>query len=130
MAMNPSIRARELRKTLTPQEARLWLALRALRAEGFHFRRQAPINGFFADFVCFGRRLVVELDGGQHGDDIQADHDLMRDKILARAGFRTLRFWNSDVNTNLDGVITTILHALGAIDEQSSLPFTGRVDRA
>ncbi|MGI9169806.1 MAG: endonuclease domain-containing protein, partial [Caulobacteraceae bacterium] len=55
-------RARELRKALTPQEARLWPRLRALRVNGFHFRRQAP----FLDFVCFKRKLVVEIDGGQH----------------------------------------------------------------
>src|SRR5258708_24049858 len=80
-------RARELRKTLTPQEACLWLQLRLLRADGFHFRRQAPLLGFYLDFVCFRRRLIVEIDGSQHADDDrQIDHDAMRDAILRKAG--------------------------------------------
>jgi very-short-patch-repair endonuclease len=115
-------RARQLRKSLTPQEARLWLALRALRSRGFHFRRQAPFRGFYLDFVCFKNRLVVEVDGGQHGEEVQEAHDTMRDDILARAGFRTMRVWNSEVNTNLDGVMYSILAALGAIDGASLPP--------
>jgi len=102
-------RARELRKALTPQEARLWLQLRLMRSDGFHFRRQAPLLGFYLDFVCFKHRLIVEIDGSQHADDErQIEHDAMRDAILRRAGFHTLRFWNSDVTTNLDGVVQTI----------------------
>ena len=106
-------RARELRKTLTPQEARLWLQLRDLRADRCHFRRQAPLLGFYLDFVCFKHRLIVEVDGSQHAEGVQADHDAMRDAMLRGAGFRILRFWNSDVNSNLDGVVETIHRALG-----------------
>ena len=115
-------RGRELRKSLTPQEARLWLQLRAMRAEGFHFRRQAPLLGFFLDFVCFKHRLVIEVDGSQHAESVQAEHDAMRDAILRRRGFHTLRFWNSDINTNLDGVMQMIQRAL----DRPSLPFMGR----
>ena len=68
---------------------------------------------FYLDFVCFKQRLVVEVDGSQHADDDrQVDHDAMRDAMLRRAGFRTLRFWNSNVSNNLDGVIQTIQLAL------------------
>jgi len=105
-------RARELRQSLTRQEARLGLQLRAMRRDGSHFRRQAPLLGFYLDFVCFKRRLVIEIDGSQHGEDVQADHDAMRDAMLRRAGFRTLRFWNSDIDANLDGVMVTIQQAL------------------
>ena len=105
-------RAREFRKTLTPQEARLWLRLRALRVEGFHFRRQSPFLSFYLDFVCFKRKLVIEVDGGQHNDRVQADHDLMRDSILRRHGFQTLRVSNGDINTNLEGVMETVLRLL------------------
>jgi very-short-patch-repair endonuclease len=84
-----------------------------MRVDGFHFRRQAPLLGFYLDFVCFKRRLIVEIDGSQHADDErQIDHDSMRDAILRRAGFRTLRFWNSDVSDNLNGVVQTIQYAL------------------
>jgi len=108
-------RARELRKTMTPQEIRLWSRLRTMRANGFHFRRQAPLFGFYLDFVCFNRRLVIEVDGSQHGEDVHADHDAIRDAILRKAGFHTLRFWNSEINTNLDGVLETILRELECV---------------
>ena len=98
---------------MTPQEARLWLHLRPLREEGFHFRRQAPFKGFYLDFVCYSHRLVVEVDGGQHGEDSQAAHDAMRDGVLERAGFQTLRISNGDINTNFDGVMRAIHDALG-----------------
>jgi very-short-patch-repair endonuclease len=78
---------------MTLQERRLWSRLRRLREDGFRFRRQAPFRGYYLDFVCFDRRLVVELDGGQHADVPQADHDAVRDAILARQGFTVLRFW-------------------------------------
>ena len=70
------------------------------------------MKGFFLDFVCFKHRLVVELDGSQHSEGVQGDHDAMRDAILRRAGFRILRFWNSEVDANLDGVVATIQLAL------------------
>jgi len=114
-------RARELRKAMTPQERRLWAQLRTLRPEGYHFRRQTPLLGFFLDFVCFRRRLVIEVDGGQHADDRQADHDVMRDKILAKHGFRTLQVWNSDIDRNLDGVMIAVMDALAA-SESPTLP--------
>ena len=97
---------------MTPQETRLWSRLRTLRPQGFHFRRQAPFLGFYLDFMCFKRRLIVEVDGGQHNDPIQADHDAMRDRILERAGLTTLRVSNADINTNLTGVFDAILRLL------------------
>ena len=109
------VRARAMRKTMTPQEARLGLRLRALRPQGYHFRRQAPFRGYFQDFVCFNPRLVVEVDGGQHSEDTQAEHDRVRDAVLRRQGFHTLRAWNSEINTNLDGVMDTIVEALASV---------------
>ncbi len=105
-------RARGLRKSLTPQEARLWLYLRDLRPRGHHFRRQAPFRGYFLDFVCFGHRLVVQVDGGGHNEEGQAGHDRIRDAVLQRHGFHTLRISNGDVNTNMAGVMDAILGAL------------------
>ncbi len=106
----------ELRKPMTPQEERLWLRLKPLRKDGFHFRRQAPFQGFFLDFVCFKRRLVIDVDGGGHAEDHQTDHDTARDAILERKGFRTLRFSNLDIDANLEGVIETIQRALASSD--------------
>ena len=105
-------RARQLRKALTPQEARLWTHLRILRKQGFHIRRQAPFRGYYLDFACFDRRLVIEIDGGQHALPEGERHDAVRDAVLKREGFRVLRFWNAEVNDNFDGVMETIFRAL------------------
>jgi very-short-patch-repair endonuclease len=104
--------ARKLRKALTPQEVKIWNHLRAWRDQGFHFRRQAPRHGFVVDFVCLKYRLVVEIDGGQHNLDDHAAKDKIRDDDLGRGGFRVLRFWNSDVDQNLAGVLEVIRTAL------------------
>jgi len=97
--------ARRLRKTLTPQEVKVWNHLRSWRARGFHFRRQAPHKGFIVDFIYLKHSLIVEIDGGQHNLQTYADEDLGRDRELARSGFRVLRFCNSDVDRNLHGVL-------------------------
>ncbi len=102
-------RARALRKTMTPQEVKLWVRLRQLKLQGFHFRRQAPLEGYILDFVCFKHRLIVEVDGGQHGFDAGLAHDARRDAHFAALGFLTLRFWNHDVDGNLDAIVETIL---------------------
>jgi very-short-patch-repair endonuclease len=104
--------ARALRKRLTPQEVKVWMKLRELKALGFHFRRQAPIGRYIVDFASLRARIVVEIDGGQHGmhDGIRSDRE--RDAVLRSQGFRVLRFWNSDVDQNLNGVMESILSAL------------------
>ena len=106
--------ARRLRKTMTRQEVKLWIHLRSWRQRGFHFRRQAPRDDFIVDFVCLKHRLVIEVDGGQHNVDAHAKRDATRDKHFAREGFRVLRFWNNEVDQNLDGVLTLIDEALRA----------------
>jgi very-short-patch-repair endonuclease len=104
--------ARSLRKRLTPQEVKLWVKLRELKSLGFHFRRQAPIGRCIVDFASFKSRLVIEADGGQHGMPDEARLDQIRDDFLRSQGFQVLRFWNSDIDANLDGVMETILSAL------------------
>jgi very-short-patch-repair endonuclease len=104
--------AGRLRKTLTPQEVKIWNHLRAWRDQGFHFRRQAPRHRFIVDFVCLKCRLVVEVDGGQYNLDVHRAGDKTRDDDLARGGFRVLRFWNSDIDQNLSGILETIRTAL------------------
>jgi very-short-patch-repair endonuclease len=105
-------RARTLRREATPFERALWRALRVLDLPGGHFRRQAPIGPYFADFAHHGARLVVELDGAQHGHEAGARRDAARSAYLEAAGYRVLRFWNHEVHGNLDGVVETILAAL------------------
>jgi very-short-patch-repair endonuclease len=104
--------ARRLRKAMTPQEVKLWVHLHTWRKRGYHFRRQSPQGDAIVDFVCLQHRLVVEVDGGQHGWDANIRRDRARDEQLSLQGFRILRFWNSDVDRNLDGVLLQIDAAL------------------
>jgi very-short-patch-repair endonuclease len=87
-------------------EERLWRKLRGRQFAGFKFRRQYLIQGYVADFCCPERELVVELDGGQHID--QSDYDAKRTNQIEIVGFRVMRFWNSEVIENLEGVLETI----------------------
>ena len=102
-------RARKLRAEMTPQERCLWHRLRELnRMIAANFRRQAPVGRYIADFAEFGRKLVIELDGGQHG----GPEDMARDDWLRTQGFAVLRFWNSEVDGNIEGVMQVILDAM------------------
>jgi very-short-patch-repair endonuclease len=102
--------AKQLRQNMTPEEWKLWQLVKAKRLAGAKFRRQVPIGPYVADFVCVSARLIVELDGSQHGDRIEADAE--RTRHLEARGYRVLRFWNNDVMANLDGVIRSIELAL------------------
>ena len=102
--------ARTLRRNSTDAERILWSELRDHRLAGAGFRRQVPIDGYIADFVCHAARLVIELDGGQH--DWQQASDAMRTRRIEAAGYRVLRFWNHDVIGNLEGVLSEIQRAL------------------
>jgi very-short-patch-repair endonuclease len=104
--------ARRLRNSMTPQEGKLWSQLQYLNRGGCHFRRQVPIDGYILDFAEFHHRLIFEVDGSQHGFDAGVRHDALRDAHFTSAGFRVLRFWNADVDTNMDGVIDAIEDAL------------------
>jgi very-short-patch-repair endonuclease len=104
-------RARYLRKHPTEAEYRLWFALRALKPLGFHFRRQAPIGNYIADFVCHRAKVIVEIDGAQHGEPENALRDERRTEFLDSRGYRVLRFWNVEVTEGLEEVVATILRA-------------------
>jgi very-short-patch-repair endonuclease len=99
-------RARALRKTPTDAERTMWQALRGKQIEGFRFRRQRPIGKYIVDFVCLDAKLVVELDGGQHAEQLQ--YDKRRTVALKKEGFRVLRFWNNEVFENLAGVLEMV----------------------
>ena len=104
--------ARDLRKRMTPQEVKLWVQLRSWRQRGFHFRRQAPRDGFIVDFICLRRRLIIEVDGGRHNFDAHSLRDAKRDTHFVDRGFRVLRFWSNEIDRNLEGVLTLIDEAL------------------
>ncbi len=102
-------RVRRMRRVQTEVERLMWGALRSRRLEGLKFRRQVWIGGYIADFVCAEARVVIEVDGSQHGETL--DYDAQRDATLTEAGYRTLRFWNNDVTGNLEGVLKSIATA-------------------
>ena len=106
-------RARELRRNQTAAELRLWRYLRRQNL-GARFRRQVPIGGYIADFLSFNPKIVIEVDGGQHGES-RKDRD--RDDYFRGQGFVVLRFWNPEVLGNLDGVLATIAAALARPSE-------------
>ena len=113
-------RARDLRRNDTLAEARLWNALRAHRLGGWKWKRQVPWGPYFLDFLCRDAGLVVEVDGGQHAD--QVAYDARRTAYLERSGLKVLRFWNTEVLTNRHGVCLTILAACGGEAPKSPLP--------
>ncbi|MEN3384872.1 MAG: hypothetical protein V7608_4916 [Hyphomicrobiales bacterium] len=104
--------ARKLRKAMTRQEVKLWVKLRELRALGHHFRRQSPLVNYIVDFECRRSRLVIEVDGNQHGFEDHRRRDEIRDKTLRELGYRILRFANFEVEREFDGVCEAIWLAL------------------
>ena len=95
---------------MTEAERRLWMFLRRKQLGGHRFRRQVPLGHYVADFACLDRRLIVELDGGQHAE--MADRDRSRDDWLAARGYRVVRFWNNDVLRDTPSVLEVVQRAL------------------
>lgn len=101
--------ARRLRRDMTDAEKRIWYALRDRRFAGWKFRRQETIGDrYVVDFICFKASLIVEIDGGQHSDEVDAE----RTAFLVAEGYRVIRFWNNDVMSNLEGVASRLYEAL------------------
>jgi very-short-patch-repair endonuclease len=117
--------ARKLRKTMTRQEVKLWVRLREFRALGHHFCRQSPILTYIVDFECRRSRLIVEIDGTQHGFDANRERDLARDESLRRAGYKVLRFANPEIDRELDAVMETIFAELTSADPTRLLAARG-----
>ncbi|MDN4986887.1 endonuclease domain-containing protein [Bradyrhizobium sp. WYCCWR 13022] len=100
--------AKKLRADATPHERMLWRALKELPMEGSHFRRQAPIGSYIVDFLCPAKHLIIELDGGHHNEDATAARDLERQRWLENEGCRVIRFWNSEITSDLTAVLERI----------------------
>lgn len=100
--------AKKLRENTTGAEDILWRHLRRFEIEGTHFRRQVVIGPYVADFACLARRLIIEVDGAQHGEDANIQRDETRTRWLNSEGYRVLRFWNNDVMTRTEAVLEAI----------------------
>jgi very-short-patch-repair endonuclease len=111
---------------MTDAERKLWRILRGRQISGYKFRRQHPYEGNILDFVCLERKLIIEVDGGQHSDTVF--HDEQRTRLLEQAGFKVLRFWNHEVLRQTEAVQVKIWQALenGKPIPTPALPLKGR----
>jgi very-short-patch-repair endonuclease len=117
-------RARALRRNPTESEKLLWGHLRFWQVDGYKFHRQQPIGNYIVDFLCLEKNLIIELDGGQHAE--QLEYDAVRDVWLRDQGFSVLRFWNNDVLQNISSVKDEILSKLESTPFLNPSPQGGR----
>ena len=117
-------RARDLRNNATDAERLLWRHLRLWQIGGYKFRRQQPLGCYIVDFVCLEKRVIIELDGGQHSEHAADDRE--RDTWLRHQGFVVLRFWNDEVLKNCEAVREVILNTLLNTPHLSPPPQGGR----
>ena len=115
--MSDQSKARDLRQHSTDAELALWMRLRNRQLAGYKFRRQIPISKYIVDFVCFERKMIIEVDGGHHQEQISSD--TVRTTWLESQGFQVLRFWNHEVLADTEAVQEAILVAL---QESSTSP--------
>jgi very-short-patch-repair endonuclease len=99
---------RNLRRNSTPQEIIVWSRLKNRSFHNLKFRRQHRIGKYTADFICLERKLIIEIDGWQHQEEKHKIHDEERTKYLKRNGYKVVRFWNNEINNNLEGVFLKI----------------------
>jgi very-short-patch-repair endonuclease len=104
-----TLRSRKLRINQTDAETKLWNRIRNRQIDGHKFVRQQPIGRYICDFVCREKLVVIEVDGGQHAESTR---DEVRDGYLRQQGYRVMRFWNNDVLSNIDGVLSAINEGL------------------
>jgi len=100
-----STTSRSLRVNQTDAEKKLWQKLRSRQLSGHKFVRQEPLGRYICDFVCREKKVIIEVDGGQHLESLR---DKVRDEFMENLGYRVLRFWNNDVLANVDGVLQVI----------------------
>lgn len=104
--------ARILRKNMTEQEKKLWYFLRKRFINNCRFRRQYPIGNYVVDFICRSKNLIVEIDGGQHNEDKIREYDSERTIYLESLGYKVIRFWNNEIDSNIEAVLTEIMKFL------------------
>ena len=104
--------ARKLRKNSTKEERLLWSLLRNRQLYNLKFKRQFPIGDYIVDFVCEEKKLVIEIDGGQHNEDKNIIKDLERTKFIESKGYVVVRFWNNEINKNIAGVYEKLVEII------------------
>ena len=101
---------RRLRREGTPHERKLWRFLRAKQFEGLKFRRQHEIGPYLVDFCCPEKKVVIELDGGGHGEEDQKQRDETRDAYLEQTGYKVIRIWNHELQGELEAASYHFIH--------------------
>ena len=114
--MNNINLARKLRKNLTPQERVLWKIFRNHNFYGYEIRRQSPIGNYIVDFVCRKKKIIIEIDGGQHNSPEIILADKKRTEYLTSKGYKVIRFWNNDISDNMEGVYKRLQEEFGISD--------------
>jgi very-short-patch-repair endonuclease len=109
-------RSRLLRQNLTPAENELWYRLNNNRLGNIHFRRQHAIGPYIVDFCAAQRKLIIEIDGSQHNE--QKEYDAERTAFLNQKGYRVIRFWNHEIENNIETVLEAILQAAKRFDQE------------
>ena len=104
--------AKSLRKNMTEFELVLWRRLRDRRFCNIKFRRQVPIGKYIVDFICFDKRVIIELDGSGHCEDEQYKYDRARDEFFKSQGYRVLRFFNNELSNSMEEVLDVIYKAV------------------
>ena len=97
-------KARFLRNNMTEQERKFWDIIKNKQFYGYRFLRQYCIGNYIVDFICRSKKVVIEIDGGQHNFDKNMEYDNKRTEYLLSRGYKIIRFWNNDIDNNLDGV--------------------------
>lgn len=120
--------AKSLRNNPTDTEKRLWYFLRTKQLRGLKFRRQAPIGHYIVDFVCFPKKFVIELDGGQHAEAKHKEKDDARDAWLTSQGFTVLRFWDNDILQNIEGVGEKIVRYCDTLPQPPPIDGGGKLN--
>ena len=120
MYRNLVVPSRQLRKEQTRHEKKLWRFLRSRQVGNLKFRRQHVIGSYITDFCCIENKVVIELDGGGHGEDLQKEKDQRRDEFLVQEGWRVVRIWNSDIDENLEGVMEQVWQIVNSPSPQPS----------
>lgn len=117
--------SRNLRKDNNPWETTLWQYLRGKRFNGLKFKRQVPIGNYIVDFCCDEKKLVIELDGGQHNESEFQFRDLKRENYLKKEGYTVLRFWNNEIDQDIEGVLEKISQVCNLSRPTGTLPSPG-----
>lgn len=102
-------KARDLRRNSTLQEIKLWNILKNRQFYGYKFLRQYPIKPYIVDFICRKKKLIIEIDGGQHNQTKDILYDKQRTEFLNSLGYKVIRFWNNEIDNNIEGVYEILM---------------------